>query len=192
MVAKKLKQKNKKPIVRAGVTGRGSKGDWSEDWQDEFVLKIEDGASMRQVAGKDGLPSRATILRALDADEAFAKRYAVACEGRADKLFDDCLSIADGARLDKDAIAKARLRIDARKWAASKLAPVKYGDRIAVNASFSGETLTAEEQSERLVAMIPVLNVMLGEQGFAIVPLHTTTGRQIAAMEHETAETPAT
>jgi hypothetical protein len=29
------------------------------------------------------------------------------------------------------AVAKSRLRIDARKWLASKLAPKKYGDKVA-------------------------------------------------------------
>jgi len=34
------------------------------------------------------------------------------------------------------AVARSRLRIDARKWLASKLAPKKYGDKI--DATLSG------------------------------------------------------
>jgi hypothetical protein len=33
------------------------------------------------------------------------------------------------------AVARARLRIDARKWLASKLAPKKYGDKLAAEVS---------------------------------------------------------
>lgn len=33
--------------------------------------------------------------------------------------------------VNHEQIARSRLRVDARKWAAAKLAPKKYGDRIA-------------------------------------------------------------
>jgi hypothetical protein len=33
-------------------------------------------------------------------------------------------------RTNHEVVARARLRVDTRKWAMSKLAPKKYGDRI--------------------------------------------------------------
>jgi hypothetical protein len=67
-----------------------------------------------------------------------AKNYAHACARRADAIFEEMFEIAD--RLEKDAtpfvganfIQRARLQIDTRKWALSKMNPKKYGDRIEV------------------------------------------------------------
>jgi len=53
---------------------------------------------------------------------------------QADYLFDECLDIADGAK-DLVEIQRARLRIDARKWMAGKLAPKKYGDKVTQEIS---------------------------------------------------------
>lgn len=55
--------------------------------------------------------------------------YERAREARADKMVDDLTEIADN---ELDA-AKARNRIDARKWVASKLKPRMYSDRIDIN-----------------------------------------------------------
>jgi hypothetical protein len=69
--------------------------------------------------------------------------YARAREERAEVLADEIVSISDEATvettyegeevrlvLDATAVARNRLRVDARKWAASKLKPRKYGDKV--------------------------------------------------------------
>lgn len=33
-------------------------------------------------------------------------------------------------RTDHDVVARSRLRVDARKWLASKMAPKRYGDKV--------------------------------------------------------------
>ena len=38
-----------------------------------------------------------------------------------------------GKVVDQEHIGRSRLRIDTRKWAASKLAPKKYGDKLDLN-----------------------------------------------------------
>lgn len=58
----------------------------------------------------------------------FAEKYARAREIQADRGVDEMLVIAD---TDPDA-ARARNRIDVRKWRASKLAAKRYGDKIQV------------------------------------------------------------
>ena len=50
------------------------------------------------------------------------------------------------------AVARARLRIDARKWLASKLAPKKYSDKIDA-------TLSGPEARRMAVSLIPLLAV---------------------------------
>ncbi len=61
---------------------------------------------------------------------------------QADALFDEALEIADEASgdwttdkngklaLDHEHVQRSRLRVDTRKWAAGKLAPKRYGDKI--------------------------------------------------------------
>jgi hypothetical protein len=53
----------------------------------------------------------------------------------ADKLFKECLEIADrGSESENEnpqRVQRDRLRIDTRKWMAARLARKKYGDRIS-------------------------------------------------------------
>ncbi len=91
------------------------------------------------------MPSASTVCRWLGQHEAFREQYARAREAQADTLFDEILEIADDGtndyvirkgegedveRVDHDHIARSRLRVDARKWMASKLQPKKYGDKV--------------------------------------------------------------
>jgi hypothetical protein len=69
-------------------------------------------------------------------------QYARAREEQADKFFKEVIEIADDASgdyvtisdgqtiVDHENIQRSRLRVDARKWAAARLAPRKYGDRV--------------------------------------------------------------
>jgi hypothetical protein len=75
-----------------------------------------------------------------------ADQYARAREAQADKLAEDILAIADdgsndtyktedGEATNYDVIARSRLRVDARKWLAGKMAPKKYGEKVAVGGA---------------------------------------------------------
>lgn len=55
-------------------------------------------------------------------------------EQQADLYADEIIEIADACEPEAAAVAKAKARIDARKWLAARLAPKKYGDRLDVNA----------------------------------------------------------
>lgn len=78
---------------------------------------------------------------------AYPDQYARAREAQADKHAEDILAIADDGRndtykddkgntvVDHDVVARSRLRVDARKWLASKMAPKKYGEKIAVGGA---------------------------------------------------------
>jgi len=49
----------------------------------------------------------------------------------ADDASGDYVTTSDGKRIvDHENIQRSRLRVDARKWAAARLAPKKYGDRV--------------------------------------------------------------
>jgi hypothetical protein len=88
---------------------------------------------------------RGTVEETLNAllDGDFLERYTRAREAQAHKLFREIIEIADDASgdyvttrdgkniVDHENIQRSRLRVDARKWAAARLAPKKYGDRIS-------------------------------------------------------------
>ena len=112
---------------------------------------IADGLSLRSIESLAGMPTMTTIMNWLGGQPEFVEQYARAREAQADKMAEDILAIADeecttvraskhgmdgGADgmqevvFDATAVARNRLRVDARKWLASKLAPKKYGDKV--------------------------------------------------------------
>ena len=111
-----------------------------------IIAGIEDGGAVRTLCTEHKVSSR-TFYEHLRADPENEKRYARAKEIQADKIFEEIIEIADDGRndwmlsndeegspyrLNGEHVQRSRLRVDARKWAASKLAPKKYGDRIEV------------------------------------------------------------
>lgn len=71
----------------------------------------------------------------------------IADDGRSDTYID-----ADGVkRTDQDVIARSRLRVDARKWYASKLAPKKYGDKITQEISGPDGGAVQIDRIERVI-----------------------------------------
>ena len=73
-------------------------------------------------------PSQQSVYTWLREDVDFLERYTRAREAQADKLFKECLEIADKATPEN--VSVARLQVDTRKWAAARVAPKKYGDRV--------------------------------------------------------------
>lgn len=93
----------------------------------------------------DDLPYEQTVREWRLAHTNFGLQYAQAKLIQAELLAEECLDIADDSRndwmeslddeqkgngwkLNSDHINRSRLRIDTRKWHASKLLPKKYGD----------------------------------------------------------------
>lgn len=99
-----------------------------------ICIHIADGKSLRTIEQIDGMPSMTTIMRWLadDRNEGFREQYARAREIQADALIEDILAVADNMLGD---VGRDKLRIDSRKWLASKLMPKKYGDRLQVAGS---------------------------------------------------------
>lgn len=107
--------------------------------RDKILERIAGGESLRAIGRSEGMPPAATVCRWLAEDLAFREQYARAREAQADALFDDILDIADSP--DEDP-RRSKLRIDARMWAASKLKPKVYGDKIEQTHQV-GDTFTS-------------------------------------------------
>lgn len=98
---------------------------------DEICERIANGESLRKITLEERMPSQSVIFRWLANDDylKFRQQYARAREAFADAIFNEVIDIADSARKDYN---RDKLRIDTRKWMAGRLAPKKYGDRVAV------------------------------------------------------------
>jgi hypothetical protein len=102
------------------------------------------------------MPDCATVFAWMRRFPEFLKQYARAKEESADAMAEEILEIADDGRndwmerhgektedgepvkgwqLNGEHIQRSRVRIDTRKWLASKLKPKKYGDRVDLTNS---------------------------------------------------------
>jgi hypothetical protein len=140
--------------------------DFTQETADAICERLIAGESLRNIVKSDEMPASSTVFRWLAANEAFREQYARAREAQADHLAEEILQIADdgendtyvtddGQAVNHDVIARSRLRVDARKWLASKLAPKKYGEKIAVGGAGDLPPIrTATELSDAQLAAI--------------------------------------
>lgn len=136
---------------------------------------IAQGKSLRTIAEMEGMPHQATIMAWLDGSRPeFSEQYARAREAQADKLAEEILAIADDGRSDTyldadgnvktytEVIQRSKLRVDTRKWLASKMAPKKYGDKVAIGgADDLGPVQTVNREmtdAERAVRLARAIN----------------------------------
>lgn len=69
----------------------------------------------------------------------------------ADDSTGDVIVGEDGnEQTNHERVARSRLRVDARKWYASKLAPKRYGERVQHEQKITITDLTDEELDRRL------------------------------------------
>lgn len=116
-------------------TGRPT--DYTKDMADKICEKISGGLSLRAICAEPGMPARGTVYRWLIENADFQDQYARARDKQADYFAEEIIEIADSAEAESAAVSKAKLQIDARKWAASKIAPKKYGDKQEIDVKSS-------------------------------------------------------
>ncbi len=112
----------------------------------QIITMISEGASLRK-ACKAVKMGHGTFYEWLNDEKKGKERqtqYARACEERATALVEEMLEIADdgtndtytddkgNVRTDWDVLGRSKLRVDTRKWIASKLKPKKYGDSTQI------------------------------------------------------------
>lgn len=134
-------------------TGRPSK--FTSDLGDTICERLAEGRSLRGICLDDDMPDARSVFRWLAGEtkdkslEQFRQQYARAREIQADTLVDEILEISDdgtndwmerqygddapvGWQVNGEHIQRSRLRVDSRKWFASKVAPKKYGDKTVL------------------------------------------------------------
>lgn len=113
----------------------------------KIIDAIANGATLHKALIDNNLTAGA-FYTALHKDRSLSVGYVRAQEIRADLMADEIIDIAD----TDDDPARARNRIEARKWVASKLHHKRYGDRIDMTVSATLDiTATLADARARLL-----------------------------------------
>jgi hypothetical protein len=131
---------------------------YTEELADEICAWLSSGKTLTSYCDKPGKPSYTTIMNWLWKGskwykEDFSKKYDMARQMQSECLADSIMDIADESSGDwsetelkdgkkkvvfnPEAVQRSRLRMEARKWIASKMWPKKYGE--SSNLKVSGE-----------------------------------------------------
>ena len=130
---------------------------FSQEVFDEICVRIAEGESLRKICKDEKMPSLVTVWKWLNNSEELTKQYARAREEQAETFVDEIQEISDAkipldafGKIDAGAVNQARLKIDARKWIASKLKPKKFGDYTKIQAEVKDTSSTSSWLGEVL------------------------------------------
>lgn len=104
-----------------------------------------EGRSVRSLCLDEDMPSESSVYNWLQDNAEFLERYTRARASQAERMLDEIIEIADdtsgdteygdsGPKPNNEWINRSKLRVETRKWAMSKLAPKKYGDKLDVTS----------------------------------------------------------
>jgi hypothetical protein len=125
----------------------GRPSDYSPELSDKICAAIASGLSLRTICKEESMPCVATIFNWIRRFPEFLEQYEKAKAEQADALAEEMLDIADdgtndwmeahdkdgnaiGWKVNGEHVQRSRLRLDTRKWLASKLKAKKYGDKL--------------------------------------------------------------
>jgi len=145
-----LKDERKMKASREARKKRGRPTIYSPELAARICAELACGKSLRTVCKVPDMPGLETVFRWLREKPDFRDQYEHAKNESADALIEEMLDIADdgtndwmqihdkdgeniGWKLNGEHVQRSRLRVDVRKWAASKLKPKKYGERVDLN-----------------------------------------------------------
>lgn len=147
MVKKGGEVKKKYDKKENGKNDTGRPTTYSQKTADLICEKLSEWMSLRSVCDLDGMPAWSTVFKWIREHDEFSKQYTKAKEESADALVEEILDIADNStndwmevndpdnpwyRFNWDHYQRSRMRVDVRKWIASKMKPKKYGDKLAI------------------------------------------------------------
>lgn len=121
----------------------GRPSDYTQELAYIICEEIMQGKSLRAICKREDMPALSTICRWLSNNKDFQEQYTRAREIQAELLADEIIEISDDGSKDEvehpmvegatmtnyENIQRSKLKVDSRKWVASKLLPKKYGDK---------------------------------------------------------------
>lgn len=128
--------------VKMARTGRPTL--YNDDLIAEICSQLAMGKSLNSICKAETMPNIKTIFDWLNKYEDFSNKYVRAKQESADAFAEEIQDISDekpltyidekgNEKIDPAAVNWHRLRVDSRKWLASKLKPKKYGDKMQLS-----------------------------------------------------------
>lgn len=102
---------------------------YTKELGDKICFKIMEGISVHRICQDESMPCPATLYKWLRTEPEFLENYREAKENQADLFVEQLLEIPD----TEEDVQRAKLKVDVRKWAASRFNAKKYGDRVDMN-----------------------------------------------------------
>jgi hypothetical protein len=165
----------------AGDTRAMARASGLTPMQEEVCRRVIDGESIKRICEDEGMPSKATVFNWLLRDEAFRVAYAIAAHMRGHHMFEEAIEVASQeppriivqtgedtleSRVDPGAVQAMRLKTDTLKWAAGKLNPKQYGDKLDVTTG--GEPLARDlNENDKAVRLAALAGQILGRRSDA-------------------------
>jgi hypothetical protein len=122
---------------------------------DEICDRLAGGESLLKICQDDLIPPQSVVFQWLHRNPEFAEKYARARESWAEAEFERMFEIADTVLIGEkvktssdgtvetitgDMVERAKLQVDARKWALARMSVRRFGDRQAIEHSGPGGT----------------------------------------------------
>jgi hypothetical protein len=115
---------------------------YSDDMASGILSRLAAGEPLRAICREEGMPDESTVRGwATDENHPFSVRYSRARDVGLLSMADQILEIADDAVSD-EAIAQAKVRIQARQWTLAKAMPHRFGERLEHAGKVGIEDLT--------------------------------------------------
>ncbi len=103
---------------------------YTEELAEEICQRVALGETLMQIAQADGMPHRSTVWLWQEENPEFFDMLQRAREWQAISFVDEIIELADDPELEQshERIQATKLRIDTRKWIASKYGKAIFGD----------------------------------------------------------------
>lgn len=106
---------------------------YTEDLGVEIAWRSAEGKSLKTICKGRGMPSVRTVFRWRRDYPEFAALLDLAVLDRAQLYVEQTIDIADEPTSDAVQVSRAKNRIQARQWAAARLNPAKFSERLVAS-----------------------------------------------------------
>jgi hypothetical protein len=152
---------------------------YSDEVAAEIANRIAEGSSLHKIEKDPTMPSARTVIRWCQQFPEFEKLMAHARLSKADWYFDEAISISDEAVADGAQAARQRTRVQARQYAASRLNPARYAEKLALGQAHDLPPLNPPVtlESARRIAFLLQVGLRTSNAASKEVPAGALEGR---------------
>jgi hypothetical protein len=139
----------KKKSARVARTSHGEVKRYTNAQWLEIISRVAGGETLAKICSEPGMPHPNTLRKVVLKDTELREQWEMAKEMRAHAYFDKALDLADrlitGNWDNKEGVMARALKdaIDTLKWAASRLNPREYGERVAPTPTVPIQIITS-------------------------------------------------